>query len=80
MGIVSTPVDNTLTTGPPDIVPNKLDDRIAAWAGPPRIFLVKLKASLMREVPPPVTAKIDPNTMKGITILSNIDGNLPSKE
>lgn len=36
IGIVRTPVDRTLTTGPPVIVPNIADETTAAWASPPR--------------------------------------------
>ena len=38
--MVRTPVESTFTTGPPVIVPNSADDTTAAWAGPPRKFLV----------------------------------------
>ena len=34
IGMVSTPVERTLTMGPPEMVPNMAEDTIAAWAGP----------------------------------------------
>ena len=48
IGIVKTPVDKTLTTGPPVIVPNIAELTIAAWAGPPRSPRVQRKASLIK--------------------------------
>ena len=47
IGMVRTPVDNTLTTGPPVMVPNMAEDTTAACAGPPRRFRVSEKASLI---------------------------------
>jgi len=63
IGIVSTPVDNTLTTGPPEIVPNIADDIMAAWAGPPRSFRVHRKASFIKERPPADAPNNPPRTM-----------------
>ena len=48
IGMVKTPVDNTLTTGPPVMVPNMAELTMAAWAGPPRRLRVQRKASLIR--------------------------------
>ena len=36
IGMVITPVPTTFATAEPDIVPNRLEAMIAAWAGPPR--------------------------------------------
>ena len=36
IGMVSTPVERTLTIGPPEIVPNMAEETMAACAGPPR--------------------------------------------
>ena len=52
IGMVNTPVDNTLTIGPPEIVPNKADDTIAACAGPPASLRVQRNATLISERPP----------------------------
>ena len=52
IGIVRTPVDRTLTTGPPVIVPNIAELTIAACAGPPRNLRVQRKASLISVWPP----------------------------
>lgn len=49
IGMVRTPVDSTLVTGPPDMVPNSADDTMAAWAGPPRRRRVHRKATLMSD-------------------------------
>ena len=48
IGIVRIPVERTLTTGPPVIVPNIADETTAACAGPPRRLRVALKASLIK--------------------------------
>ena len=63
IGMVSTPVDRTFTTGPPLIVPNMADDTIAAWAGPPRNFLVHRNASLISERPPADAPNNPPSTI-----------------
>ena len=52
IGIVRTPVERTLTTGPPDIVPNIAELTMAAWAGPPLSLRVNRNASLIKERPP----------------------------
>ena len=61
--MVSTPVDSTLTTGPPEIVPNRDDDTIAACAGPPRIRRVTRTASLISDRPPADIPNSDPSTI-----------------
>ena len=63
IGIVSTPVDKTLTTGPPEMVPNIAELIIAACAGPPRSLRVHLKASLMSVLPPADLPKSAPRMM-----------------
>ena len=52
IGMVSTPVDSTFTTGPPVIVPNIAEETMAACAGPPLKFLVNKNASLINACPP----------------------------
>ena len=61
IGMVSTPVDSTLTIGPPEIVPNMAEDTIAAWAGPPRRCRVKRKASRISDLPPAEVPKREPS-------------------
>jgi len=61
--MVSTPVESTFTTGPPEIVPNIAEDTIAAWAGPPRKLRVQLNAILMSERPPDEMPKSEPRTI-----------------
>ena len=63
MGMVKTPVDSTLTTGPPEIVPNIADETIAACAGPPRNLRVHRNASLISERPPAEAPNKPPSTM-----------------
>ena len=60
IGIVRTPVDSTLTMGPPEIVPNMADDTMAAWAGPPRRRRVQRKASLISDLPPAEAPNSEP--------------------
>ena len=62
IGIVSVPVPNTLTTGPPEIVPNVADPTIAACAGPPRNLRVMIIANFIRACPPAEAPNKDPNT------------------
>ena len=68
IGIVMTPVATTLVTAPPDMVPNRPEARMAAWAGPPRNLLVTCTASLISDRPPPVRSSIVPSMMKGNTV------------
>ena len=63
IGMVSTPVDSTLTTGPPEIVPKSAEDTMAAWAGPPRRLRVQRKAILISARPPAETPKSAPRMM-----------------
>lgn len=63
IGIVSTPVDRTLTTGPPEIVPNIAELTIAAFAGPPRKLRIHKNAILIKERPPADAPNNVPNTM-----------------
>ena len=67
IGIVRTPVDNTLTTGPPVIVPNMAELTIAACAGPPRRRRVQRKASLISVLPPADFPKRAPRMIYGNT-------------
>ena len=67
IGIVNTPVDRTLTIGPPVIVPNIAELTIAACAGPPRNLRVQRKASLMSVWPPADLPKSAPKIMYGKT-------------
>ena len=63
IGIVSTPVERTFTTGPPVIVPNIADDTTAACAGPPRRLRVRENASLISAFPPAHCPKRAPRIM-----------------
>ena len=77
IGMVITPVATTLVTAPPDIVPNRPDARIAAWAGPPRKFRVAWNASLMSERPPPICSSMVPSRTKGNTVKIRIPIRVP---
>ena len=63
IGMVSTPVDSTLTTGPPEMVPNMAELTMAAWAGPPRSRRVATNASLISDRPPAEAPNRLPSTM-----------------
>ena len=63
IGMVSTPVESTLTTGPPVIVPNMAEEKTAAWAGPPRRLRVSRNASLISACPPAQRPNRLPSTM-----------------
>ena len=62
IGIVRTPVDNTFTIGPPEMVPNIADETTAACAGPPLSLRVQRKANLISERPPAELPNSDPRT------------------
>ena len=75
MGIVSTPVPTSLATGTPDIVPNKLEAKTAACAGPPLVFLVIANAKRINDAPTPVDSRTAPKIINGKTVkitISNI--------
>ena len=66
IGIVNTPVDRTLTIGPPVIVQNIAELTIAACAGPPRNLRVQRKPSLISVCPPADLQKSAPKSMKNV--------------
>ena len=68
-GIVKVPVPTMLATVLPDIVPNRLEATMAAWAGPPRVRRVARKENFSRVSPAPVPSSITPNRMKISTML-----------
>ena len=61
MGIVKVPVVTVFATDEPEINPVSPEARIAALAGPPRIFPTKAKAKFIKYLPPPAVSKIAPN-------------------
>ena len=65
--MVSTPVDKTLTTGPPVKVPNIAEDTIAARAGQPLKLRVKRKANLISAFPPAQRPNNAPRMIYGKT-------------
>ena len=67
-GMVRTPVPTTLATGTPDMVPNRLEARTAAWAGPPRVRRVAAKAARMSDSPTPVASSSAPKIINGKTV------------
>ncbi len=77
IGIVNRPVDNTLVTGPPVIVPNIADETIAACAGPPRSLRVHRTATLISAVPPAHDPNKDPKMTYGKTWLTTMSINRP---
>ena len=79
IGMVSTPVDKTLTIGPPDMVPNMADDTIAAWAGPPASLRVQRKATLISERPPAEAPNSAPRMRYGKISLRMMSMNRPSR-
>ena len=79
IGMVSTPVESTLTIGPPEIVPNIAEDTMAAWAGPPRRRRVQRKASLISDRPPAEAPNSDPRIRYGKISLSVISMKRPSR-
>ena len=60
IGMVSTPVDSTLTIGPPEMVPNIAEETMAACAGPPASLRVQRKASLINDCPPAEAPNSEP--------------------
>ena len=52
-GIVTTPVETTLPTVLPEIVPNSEDATIEILAGPPRNFPIRTEAISVKKVDPP---------------------------
>ena len=61
IGIVKVPVVTVLAIDEPDIKPVIPDPRIAALAGPPRIFPTIAKAKSKKYLPPPAVSRRAPN-------------------
>ena len=61
-GMVKTPVETTLATAAPDIVPKSAEPTIAAWAGPPANRPVAAKAILSSTAPAPAVCSTAPST------------------
>ena len=61
IGMVKVPVVTVFATDEPEIIPVKPDAKIAAFAGPPRIFPTSANAKFKKYFPPPAASKIDPN-------------------
>ena len=64
IGIVNVPVVTVLAIDDPEINPVIPDPRIAALAGPPRIFPTIAKAKSKKYLPPPAVSKSAPKSTK----------------
>ena len=60
------PLVITLLVGLPDNIPKKPDASIATLAGPPLYFPIRDSAIFIKNLPPPVSARIIPYTRKPI--------------
>ena len=67
IGIVKTPVEETLAMALPDMDPKKALPTTAALAGPPTDLLVTAKARFIKKSPAPVVSKKAPRRMNGTT-------------
>ena len=75
--MVNTPVPTTFATAPPEIVPNIPEATMAACAGPPLKFLIKLKEILINDNPAPVPSSMLPKRINGKTLKITIPAIIP---
>ena len=61
-GMVKTPVDTTLATAAPDIVPKRAEPTTAACAGPPASLPVAANAIFSNTSPAPAACSTAPST------------------
>ncbi len=60
--MVNVPVVTVLAMDEPEIIPVIIDDKTAAFAGPPRRAPRRAIATLMNQLPPPAFSSKDPNS------------------
>ena len=68
IGMVSTPVEETLAGAEPLIEPNRADATMAHWAGPERRRRVTIMAMSLKNSPAPVTRSTAPRMTKASTM------------
>ena len=76
-GMVNVPVVTTLEAALPEMVPIRALEITAALAGPPRVRPVSAMAISMKNLPPPVASRKQPNRINMITTVAAVPIGVP---
>src|SRR5690606_11956120 len=79
-GMVITPVDRTLETALPEIVPKRLEAMIEIFAEPPRDWPMAAEDNSVKNVEPPERNSSAPNKRNAMTIVVTTLSGAPIRE